>query len=84
VSKDLSKDFSKNKDLFVVLARIVALVVALRTLNRTRKDGDRLEQVDGVILLAGAVTSLLIGIRKLRAVAAEHDVLPDSLDKETE
>ncbi|GAB3424672.1 hypothetical protein [Flindersiella endophytica] len=71
----MSKDLMKNKDLFVVLARIVALVVALRTLNKTRKEGDRLEQVDGVILLAGAVTSLLIGIRKLRAVAADDKLI---------
>jgi hypothetical protein len=60
-----------------VIARIVALVVALRTLNKTRKDGDRLEQVDGIILLAGAVTSLLIGVRKLRAAAADDDKLID-------
>jgi hypothetical protein len=73
----VNKDMMKNKDLFVVLARIVALVVALRTLNKTRKDGDRLEQVDGIILLAGAVTSLLIGVRKLRAAAADDDKLID-------
>jgi hypothetical protein len=73
----VNKDIMKNKDLFVVLARIVALVVALRTLNKTRKDGDRLEQVDGIILLAGAVTSLLIGVRKLRAAAADDDKLID-------
>jgi hypothetical protein len=71
------ENLMKNRDLFVVIARIVALVVALRTLNKTRKDGDRLEQVDGVILLAGAVTSLLIGVRKLRAVAADDDKLID-------
>jgi hypothetical protein len=73
----VNKDIMKNKDLFVVIARIVALVVALRTLNKTRKDGDRLEQVDGIILLAGAVTSLLIGVRKLRAAAADDDKLID-------
>jgi hypothetical protein len=73
----VNKDFSKNKDLFVVIARIVALIVAVRTLTKTRKEGDRLEQVDGVILLAGAVTSLLIGIRKLRAAAADDDKLLD-------
>lgn len=76
MNKDLNSK-ALNKDLFVVLARIVALIVALRTLNKTRKDGDRLEQVDGVILLAGAVTSLLIGIRKLRAAAADDDKLID-------
>jgi hypothetical protein len=73
----VNKDMMKNKDLFVVIARIVALVVALRTLNKTRKDGDRLEQVDGIILLAGAVTSLLIGVRKLRAAAADDDKMID-------
>jgi hypothetical protein len=73
----VNKDLMKNKDLFVVIARIVALIVAVRTLTKTRKEGDRLEQVDGVILLAGAVTSLLIGIRKFRAVAAENDKLID-------
>ena len=68
------KDLSRSKDTFVVLARIVGLVVALRTLARTRREGgDRLELIDGIILLAGSVTSLLIGIRKLRSAADDQE-----------
>lgn len=65
---------SKTKDLLFVLGRTASLVFALRALLRARRDGsDRLEQLDGLLLFAGAVTSLLIGVRKLRQGSSGSD-----------